>query len=75
MKVPEKPFRTRAGASEYLRERWGIIRAPSTLTKLACVGGGPQYRRAGQAALYDEADLDAWAAALLAKPPGGSRAA
>lgn len=75
MKLPDKPFLTRPGAADYLRERRGIVRAPSTLAKLACIGGGPPFHRVGKAALYTEDDLDAWAASLLRDPPGGSRAA
>ena len=74
MKIPDKPLRTRAGASEYLRSRWGISRSIATLAKLACIGGGPKYVKAGRTPLYAEADLDAWAADLL-RPADGGRAA
>ena len=37
----------RKAASDYLRETHGLERAPSTLAKLAVIGGGPTFRRAG----------------------------
>jgi hypothetical protein len=58
----------RNAASEYLLDTWGIERAPSTLAKLACLGGGPRYRKAGRWPLYDPADLDLWARDLLGEP-------
>ncbi|MFO1075132.1 MAG: hypothetical protein U1E17_21055 [Geminicoccaceae bacterium] len=74
MSVPEKPLRTRAGAAEYLRNRWGIIRSVATLAKLACLGGGPEFMKAGRTPLYAEESLDHWASALL-RPAKGGRAA
>lgn len=55
----------RAEASIYLKQRHGIDRAPQTLAKLACIGGGPTFRHFGRTPLYAPADLDAWAASLL----------
>jgi len=51
-----------------LRQRWGIERAPGTLAKLAVVGGGPRFRKAGRVPLYAPVDLDAWARELLGEP-------
>jgi hypothetical protein len=62
---PRRPLLRRAGASQYLREVWGIDRAPPTLAKLACVGGGPPFYKAGRRPLYDPDNLDEWAAELL----------
>src|SRR5215218_3432495 len=62
---PPQPLKRRAAASAYLRERWGVERAPGTLAKLAVVGGGPRFRKAGRVPLYAPADLDAWASELL----------
>src|SRR4051812_43810192 len=62
---PPQPLKRRAAASAYLRERWGVDRAPGTLAKLAVVGGGPRFRKAGRIPLYAPADLDAWASWLL----------
>ena len=58
----------RQAAAEYLRTRWGVPCSPKTLAKLACVGGGPVYRRFGRIPLYLIADLDAYAEAKISKP-------
>ena len=55
----------RPEASAYLKERWGIDRKPSTLAKLACLGGGPRFEHAGRFPLYPEPELDAWALSIL----------
>jgi len=56
------PRVSRAEASTYLKAQFGISRTAATLAKLACVGGGPKYRRVGKrAVVYDLAELDAWA--------------
>ena len=55
----------RADASEYLLDRHGITRKPSTLAKYASVGGGPKYLLAGRVPLYPVDELDAWAEAIL----------
>ena len=58
----------RTEASEYLKERWGIDRAPSTLAKLACIGGGPRFQRANRIPLYAPEFLDEWAQEILSPP-------
>jgi hypothetical protein len=55
----------RKAASEYLHEAHGIERAPSTLAKLAVIGGGPVFQRIGRIPLYAPDDLDAWVASKL----------
>ena len=55
---PRRPLLPRGGASQYLRETWGIERKPSTLAKLAVTGGGPQFYKANQRPLYDPDYLD-----------------
>lgn len=55
----------RTDASKYLKDQWGIDRKPSTLAKLAVVGGGPRFEHAGRVPLYPVRELDAWAASLL----------
>jgi hypothetical protein len=55
----------RREASEYLRERYNIHRAPSTLAKLAVVGGGPSFRHAGRVPLYPIPELDRWAESIM----------
>ena len=54
-------YRCRREASEYLRNRFGISCAPSTLAKFATLGGGPKFVHAGRYPLYPETELDAWA--------------
>lgn len=58
----------RKEASRYLKERWGIDRAPTTLAKLAVLGGGPVFQKAGRIPLYSTESLDEWADALLTPP-------
>jgi len=48
-------------AAQYVRETWGIRCSTKYLAKLAVVGGGPNFRKAGRDPLYETADLDAWA--------------
>lgn len=58
----------RRAASEYLREIHGLERAPSTLAKIAVIGGGPIFRRIGRVPLYSTDDLDNWVASKLSAP-------
>lgn len=62
-----RPLR-RAEASAYLLERHGIQRRPATLAKLAVIGGGPIFRRAGRVPLYSPTDLDEFAARITSAP-------
>jgi hypothetical protein len=55
----------RSAASKYLDDEWGIQRSPKTLAKLAVVGGGPKFRKAGRVPLYDPPNLDEWARKML----------
>ena len=59
------PRLRRKEASRYLEAVHGVRTAPSTLAKLACVGGGPRFERFGSIPLYTPAALDAWVAAKL----------
>lgn len=60
---------TRAESSIYLREKHGIRRTAGTLAKLACLGGGPAFRKAGtKTVLYEPHELDRWAESILSKP-------
>jgi hypothetical protein len=52
-------------ASLYLFENWGIRRSESTLAKLRCLGGSPQFFKAGRNILYARDSLDIWATELL----------
>lgn len=52
-------------ACEYLLEQHGIKRTPATLAKLRCMGGSPQYFKAGRYVLYPMDALEDWAQELL----------
>ena len=58
---------SRKEASEYLLEQHGIRRSPGTLAKLASVGGGPAFRKAGRIPIYDPPLLDEWAAEITSR--------
>jgi len=59
---------TRAEAAEYVRSRYGLPCAETTLQKHVTVGGGPAYRVFGRNAVYTATDLDAWVARKLSAP-------
>jgi hypothetical protein len=64
---PEEPrFMRRRLAGQYLKANYGFG-SPNWLAKLASVGGGPKFHKAGAAALYTRADLDAWALARIGR--------
>jgi hypothetical protein len=58
----------RRDAARYLREHWGLPCSEKYLAKLACVGGGPVYRRANKTPLYTTSDLDEYATRKISKP-------
>jgi hypothetical protein len=61
-------FIRRKPAARYLSEVWGLPMAPATLAKLAVIGGGPVFHRAGRIPLYSIESLDQYATARLGKP-------
>lgn len=61
-------FLRRKAASAYLQKTHGLDRAPSTLAKLAVIGGGPLFRRINRVPLYSTGDLDSWVASKLSRP-------
>jgi hypothetical protein len=65
--APARParFMRRDAASRYLADEWGIERKPTTLAKLACVGGGPRFVKARRIPLYRRDWLDEWARELI----------
>lgn len=63
----KKRYRRR-GASIYLLEKHGISRKPSTLAKLAVIGGGPVMIYDGNIPLDPEDGLDAYAESVLSAP-------
>ena len=60
-------FLRRKQAGEYLKARYGFG-SEKTLAKLATVGGGPEFRKAANAALYEPAKLDEWALGKIGDP-------
>jgi hypothetical protein len=65
--TPSKYLR-RAAAAHYVRTTWGMPCSPKWLAKLAVVGGGPIYRKAGRFPLYAASDLDVWVEARIGTP-------
>ncbi len=61
-------FLKRLGASEYLRERYGISVAPATLNRMASQGGGPEFQRFGRTPYYTREQLDRWVAQRMTSP-------
>ena len=53
-------FLRRKQAADYISRIWGIPTSPRTLAKLAVIGGGPPFRKAGRWPMYEPADLDSW---------------
>ena len=58
----------RAAAAGYVRDIWGLPCSAKWLAKLAVVGGGPVYRKAGRFPLYSPPDLDRWVESRLSAP-------
>jgi hypothetical protein len=51
---------TRVETAQYISDHFFPC-SPRTLAKLAVIGGGPPFRKAGRVPLYGEASTDAWA--------------
>jgi hypothetical protein len=51
----------RAEAAVYITGKYGFPCSRQWLAKLAVVGGGPRFRKAGRYPIYSPADLDDWA--------------
>jgi hypothetical protein len=58
-------YLNREKASAYLLSTWGLKRAVGTLAKLAVLGGGPAFHKAGRNPLYAPKDLDDWALQVI----------
>jgi hypothetical protein len=65
--MPTAQYMRRKDAAEYLKSKYGFG-SVSTLAKLAVFGGGPEFHKAGAAALYTQPALDAWARAKISGP-------
>jgi hypothetical protein len=55
---------TRIEAARYVSDTWFPC-AAKTLAKLAVIGGGPSFCKAGRVPLYARGDLDVWAKARI----------
>jgi hypothetical protein len=53
-------YHLRKAAAAYVTRKFFPC-SPKTLAKLAVVGGGPAYRKAGRFPLYSELGLNEWA--------------
>ena len=62
--APPRRDMTRCEAAQYTTDRWFPC-SPKTLAKLAVIGGGPAFRKAGRVPLYNEASVDEWAASKI----------
>ncbi|WP_436642717.1 hypothetical protein [Microbaculum sp. FT89] len=62
---PNARYLRRADAADYIQSTYGFPCSRQWLAKLAVIGGGPLYRKAGRTPLYAPADLDAWAEARI----------
>lgn len=54
-----RSYLRREKAADYLQERYGAY-TTDTLAKLACVGGGPKFRKFGRFPVYTIEDLETW---------------
>lgn len=57
----------RKDSAKYLKDRYGVY-TEEYLAKLACVGGGPRFRKLGKFPLYRPEDLDLWAMSRMSGP-------
>jgi hypothetical protein len=70
MAVQNPQFLRRKGAGVYLKTRYGFS-SESALGKMATVGGGPPFHRAGtngRIVVYEIPELDSWALAQIGQP-------
>jgi hypothetical protein len=54
--------------SAYITERYGFPCSRQWLAKLAVIGGGPVFRKAGRYPVYEPSELDRWAEARIGPP-------
>jgi hypothetical protein len=64
---PHPAFLVRKAAAQYITENYFPC-SPKTLAKLACIGGGPEFRRAGRIPIHEPHKLDAWARSRIGPP-------
>ena len=66
--TPHQRYLGRAEAAQYVQSRYGFPCSRQWLAKLAVLGGGPIFRKAGRNPIYAPADLDDWAMARIGEP-------
>lgn len=62
-----KKFLNRREAAAYITDK-GLHCAPSTLAKLACIGGGPIFQKFGRHVIHTPSNLDIWVEERLSGP-------
>ena len=60
-----RQFLRRSDAASYITERYGFPCSRQWLAKLAVIGGGPMFRKAGRYPIYEPTELDRWAEARI----------
>lgn len=68
----DRRFLRRGDAATYINDRYGFPCSRQWLAKLAVVGGGPLFHRAGRFPIYDVTDLDSWAMSRICGPVGST---
>ncbi len=63
-----RQFYRRDEASEYLKLTYAIQASRQYLAKMAVIGGGPRFHKAGRWPIYSKCDLDGWAVKRLGLP-------
>ena len=58
-------FLRRSDAATYITELYGFPCSRQWLAKLAVIGGGPAFRKAGRYPVYEPGELDRWAGARI----------
>ena len=61
-------FLRRSDAATYITERYGFPCSRQGLAKLAVIGGGPVFRKAGRYPVYEPSELNRWAEARIGPP-------
>lgn len=62
-----RSYLRREKAADYLQEHYGAY-TTDTLAKLACVGGGPKFRKFGRFPVYTIEDLETWVQSRMSVP-------
>jgi hypothetical protein len=63
-----RQFLRRSDAAAYVTEQYGFPCSRQWLAKLAVIGGGPVFRKAGRYPVYEPSELDRWAEARIGPP-------